>query len=82
MAVYRALEPMPLEDSEALDGDVSTEIIIETDDETGLTEISIDVVPTSEALVDHNANLAEYLDNSVLSDIASDLIEGYTRCPS
>ena len=35
MAVYRALEPMPLEDSEALDGDVSTEIIIETDDETG-----------------------------------------------
>ena len=77
MAVYRALEPMPLEDSEALDGDVSTEIIIETDDETGLTEISIDVVPTSEALVDHNANLAEYLDNSVLSDIASDLIEAF-----
>ena len=77
MATYRALEPMPLEGMEALDSDVATEIIIETDSETGVTEISVDVVSASEALVDHNANLSEYLDNSVLSDIASDLIEAY-----
>ena len=77
MAVDRALEPLLIEGMDALDDGVSTEIIIETDSETGVTEVSVDVVPTSEALVDHNANLSEYLDSRVLSGIASDLVEAY-----
>ena len=77
MAVDRALEPLLIEGMDALDDGVSTEIIIETDSDTGMTEISVDVVPTSEALVDHNANLSEYLDSRVLSGIASDLVEAY-----
>ena len=77
MAVDRALEPMPLEAMEAPDDDISTEIIIESDSESGLTEITISEIPTTEAFVDHNANISEYLENDVLADIASDLVESY-----
>ena len=77
MAVDRALEPMPLEAMESPDDDISTEIIIESDSESGLTEITISEIPTTEAFVDHNANISEYLENDVLADIASDLVEAY-----
>ena len=64
MAVEKALNPMPSGDMEYTD-DIVTEIVVETDGNTGETTIGISEMPESEALVPHDANIAEILDNHI-----------------
>ena len=76
MAVERALNPMPSGDEEYTD-DIVTEIVVETDSDTGETTIGIAEMQESEALIPHDANIAEVLDEEDLTDLAMALIDTY-----
>ena len=76
MAVERALNPMPDGDEEYTD-DIVTEIVVETDSDTGETTIGIAEMQESEALIPHDANIAEVLDEEDLTDLAMALIDTY-----
>ena len=76
MAVEKALNPMPSGDMEYTD-DIVTEIVVETDGNTGETTIGIAEMPESEALVPHDANIAEILDEQDLVEMAMALVDTY-----
>ncbi len=77
MAIERALDLLAPELVVDNTQDISTEIVIETDLESGETEISIGDYPTSELMVPHGANLADNLVDTELSALASELVEAY-----
>ena len=77
MAIERALDLLAPELVVDNTQDISTEIVIETDLESGETEISIGDYSTSELMVPHGANLADNLVDTELSALASELVEAY-----
>ena len=73
-ALYQAPEGMSEED---MGGDI--EIVIEDPESVsiGLGDLEIDIEPNKEATDDFNANLAEFMEENELQELAGDLLSDF-----
>ena len=78
-ALYGA--PMGAMDLAAMEAEPAVEIEIEDPEAVriGLGGIEIEIEPKKESEEDFDANLAEYMDASVLQSLANDLVEDFTK---
>jgi len=79
MAMEKGLYSAPL----GLEEDVAPQIEIEIEDpesvSIGIGDLEIDIEPTEEGPEDFNANLADYMDESVLDSLGSELVDDFEK---